>query len=380
MEENLILLEISLKGFKSFGKTNSTIKLNEDVNVVIGANGSGKSNFISFLEMIAYIASDGFSDYVAKNGFARSLLHFGPKVTSHIDATVKFKIAEKSDEYSFSLCPTVGDVLYFHSENVKYTKVNKEKPYEKKFGVSSERSNLIKEAQNNKTVKSILYLLKTINIFHFNDTSISSSMRTPSYVYGSKYLMSNAGNIAPFLYSMQNKDKQYYDRIINIIREVFPRFDNFTLEPTNQGGTNSYLLLNWKEKGSNEIFGPHQLSDGTLRFIALTTLLLQPKKTLPSVIVLDEPEMGLHPHAIHIVADIIKQVSSYAQIIIATQSVNLLNCFDTENILVAEYDYEQNTSIIKRLDDEKLEQWLEDYSLGELWEKNVLGGVPQYAF
>ena len=380
MEEKIILTDVSLNGFKSFGKGNNTIKLNKDINVIIGANGSGKSNFISFLEMVAYIASDDFSSYVAKNGFAQSLLHFGPGETSEIDATIKFKIAEKSDEYSFSLASTVGGVLYFQSEKVKFEKVDKDVPYEKEFGVSTERSNLIKEAQNNPVVKSILQLLKTIKIFHFNDTSINSRMRTHSYVYGSPYLMSDAGNIAPFLYKMKNENWKYYNRIVNIIHEVFPRFENFVFEPTNQQGTNSYLLLNWKEKGSDEVFGPHQLSDGTLRFIALITLLLQPKTTLPSVIILDEPEMGLHPHAINVLSDLIHIASTYSQIIIATQSVNLLNCFDTDNILVAEYNYKNKSSAIKKLEDNNLEHWLEDYSIGELWEKNLLGGVPQYAY
>lgn len=377
MRDKVCLTDICIRGFKSYSNTiDNQVVLNEDVNVIIGANGVGKSNFISFMEMIAYIASDGFGDYLAKNGFSKSILHFGSNHTKEMVGELAFRVGEKKDVYSFTLAPSVGGVLYFVSERLFYERPEKETPFEREFGVSVEKSNLIETSQENKTVRNILSLLQSCRVFHFNDTSINSGMRSQSYVNNNKYLMSNAGNIAAFLYAMQQNNIRYFNRIVEVIKEVFPRFDGFVLSPTVFNDADNYVMLNWKEKGSEEIFGPYMLSDGTLRFIALVTLLLQPEDTIPSVIILDEPEMGLHPFAIRIIADIIKQTSRKVQFIIATQSVTLLNCFDADCVQVAEYDSRKKTSIIHKIDSTELDAWLEEYTLGELWEKNVLGGAP----
>lgn len=353
------LSKIKISGYKSYGAIYSDDIFLRDVNIIIGANGAGKSNFISFLEMIAYIASGGLDKFVAQNGFSNSLLHFGEAGTEKIKGELDFAVDDKRDIYSFILSSSVGGKLYFERESISYQSGNSAVPYRREFGVSTEKSGLIEEAKSDNTVKDILRLLKSCRIFHFNDTSINSSMRSQAYLHDNLYLRSNAGNIAAFLYRMRDENKAYYDRIVSVIREVFPRFDDFVLEPTSLNNTDSYVLLNWREDGSDGIFGPHVLSDGTIRFIALVTLLLQPENMLPSVIILDEPEMGLHPFAIKILADLIYQVSDKVQIIAATQSVELLNHFDSEDVLVAEYNDRIKSSFIHRIDEEKL---------GDIWD------------
>lgn len=154
------------------------------------------------------------------------------------------------------------------------------------------------------------------------------------------------------------------------MRQVAPVFDDFVLEP--EFGS---LMLQWRERGSDVVFLADQASDGMLRAIALITLLLQPPERLPELLVLDEPELGLHPSAITIIAGLIRAASVHAQILLATQSTLFLDQFEADDVIVVERN--GRGSEFRRLDTEKLRQWLQEYTLGELWERNVLGGRPR---
>ena len=127
-------------------------------------------------------------------------------------------------------------------------------------------------------------------------------------------------------------------------------------------------------------FGAFRLSDGTLRFMALTTLLVQPKEEIPPIIIIDEPEIALHPVAIDKLASLLKSASKYSQIFIATQSERLLNHFEVENIVVVSRKKESGTqrylSEFQKLDEEELKIWLAEYSLSQIWESNMIGGNP----
>lgn len=183
--------------------------------------------------------------------------------------------------------------------------------------------------------------------------------------------MNDAGNLAAFLYRLRQHYAKNYEEIVRTIQLIAPYFDNFVLEP--QEGNEEQIVLKWQQKGCDDIFNASQLSDGTLRFICLATLLLQPHELQPATIIVDEPELGLHPYAITIFADMVRQLSDEKQIIISTQSVELLNEFDVEDIIVV--DRGENGSEFKRLDEDALALWLEaDYTLGDLWKKNILGG------
>jgi predicted ATPase len=228
-----------------------------------------------------------------------------------------------------------------------------------------------------KTAKVIYKILRSCQVFQFHDTSPNSYIRNKVYVDNNKFLFSDAGNLAAYLYVLKSKSEyeKYYKRILNRIRSVIPQFGDFELEPSEINS--NYISLNWKEKNEHQyLFGPHQLSDGSLRFTALATLLLQPPEKLPSVIVIDEPELGLHPSAIGVLASMVKDASRHCQVILATQSPRLVDEFDTDDIIVAERIENENRTTFKKLDSQKLADWLENYSLSELWEKNVLGGQP----
>jgi predicted ATPase len=168
--------------------------------------------------------------------------------------------------------------------------------------------------------------------------------------------------------------RSYYDRIVEKIRYILPQFGDFVLEPREINPAT--ILLNWHEAASDYLFGPHQISDGALRFMALATLLLQPPERLPKIIIIDEPELGLHPQAIDLLGTMILSAGMHTQIIIATQSPRLLDSFSYEDVVVAEWNNADNYSVFRHLDESELSQWLDEYSLSQLWDKNVLGGQP----
>ncbi len=376
MEQVIKLNRISISGFKSYGEEQEIDF--RDINILIGANGSGKSNFISFLEMISFLSTGGFRNYVARNGFARSILYNGEGFEERIKASLFFSDGVKEDGYDVSIKASYGDGLYIDEESIFYRASGHAKPYQKKLNASGEESGLAKEALGNATAKIILSLLKKSTIFHFNDTTVHAKVRSSGYLYDNAYLRSDAGNLGAFLYRLKTTEqyRKYYERIVRMVREVFPRLKDFSLEPSILSGTDEMIRLNWSEEGNEGLFGPHMLSDGTLRFISLATLLLQPADLMPGVIIMDEPELGLHPFAIRVLGKMIHMASKHAQIIVATQSSQLINEFDCEDVLITEYDCQGRSSVMRRLNEEELSIWLRDYSLGELWDKNILGGNP----
>lgn len=213
-------------------------------------------------------------------------------------------------------------------------------------------------------------------MFQFHDTSKEAKIRNSGYINDADFLRSDGGNLAAFLYAMkQQKDgEKYYRRIVRYIQMAMPQFKDFVLNPSPRN--DNYIMLNWIENDSEYLFGSHQISDGSLRFMALATLLLQPPKTLPKVIILDEPELGLHPSAISILTGMVRTASQHSQILLATQSTRLIDEFETDDIVIVERSDNEKCSTYKKLDERKLSEWLERYSMSELWEKNVIGGRP----
>ena len=326
--------------------------------------------------MIAYIATDAFGDFVAKNGYARSLMYSRKDKIDHIEAGIVFADDHSKDEYDIEIQQGAEGRLFISKERIRCSVGKLEEPYERCFSGAGTKSALIDYSSTDETARVVNGVLKGCRVFHFNDTSFNSRMRMPGYVQDDRYLRSDGGNLAAYLYRLKTEIqlKKYYERITDVVREVLPRFDRFFLHPRTFGGGDERISLNWKEKGCEDIFGPHMLSDGTLRFIALTTLLLRPKNEYSDIVILDEPEIGLHPFAVRILSEMMKMASGDSQIIVATQSRELLNSFSADDTIVAEFDPVTESSILKRLNGDMLEDWLREYSLAELWDKNIIGG------
>lgn len=355
------LSRITISGFKSIKKCD--IKFGK-INVLIGSNGAGKSNFISAFTLLQNILSQNLQVFVAQNGL-NSLFYNGRKITEEVD----FEIYFGNNSYGFVLIPTDDNRLIFRKEYFGY-----HGSWENESNVSrgTVESQWQTGAQNN-IDNYVIPILEKQNwrVYHFHDTGRNAKVKQEHNISNSRVLMNDAGNLAAFLYRLKNNFEKSYEEIVYTIQLIAPYFADFVLEPLE--GNEEQIVLKWRQKGCEDIFNASQLSDGTLRFICLATLLLQPHELQPATIIVDEPELGLHPYAITIFAEMVRQLSDEKQIIISTQSVEMLNEFGVEDVIVV--DRGENGSEFKRLNKDELEVWLEeDYALGDLWKKNILGG------
>jgi len=370
------LKSIELRGFKSFDSMGQEIEPGP-VTVLLGANGAGKSNLVSFFRMLGAITAGGLQNYVASQGFADSLLHLGPKATSEIRAKLKFEAAPGATDYSLALERDATGRLFFKDETVVCRAEGSLSPRIRRLGGGFRESRL-GEAPDDEdgACQAVHELLSGCRVFHFHDTSTTAKVRSEGYLDDARFLRSDAGNLAAFLRGLRNRKsgERYYHRIVRHIRTLIPSFEDFDLEPSPEN--ERYVRLNWREKGSDYLFGPHQLSDGALRFMALTTLFLQPPDSRPRVVVVDEPELGLHPAALTALAGMAKAAPPATQVILATQSPRLIDEFQANRIVIVERDAKRPRTILRRLNEEDLGEWLESYCLSDLWEKNVLGGRP----
>jgi predicted ATPase len=281
------------------------------------------------------------------------------------------------DTYSFTLSHASGDTLIFTEEYVTWERAGSQRTMKIDLAAGHKEAQLLEDArQGGTTSQFILNLLRSCQVYHFHDTSSTSKILNQGYIGDNVYLRSNAGNLAAYLFAMANNEewKKHYERIVRHIQLVLPQFGDFVLRPSPLN--KDYIRLDWREKRKDYLFGPYLLSDGSLRFMALATLLLQPAVSLPKVIILDEPELGLHPAAISSLSGMIRTASVNSQVILATQSPRLVDEFNIDEIVIVERDETKDRSLVKRLDEKDLSEWLERYSLSDLWEKNVLGGRP----
>lgn len=370
MKKKSRLKEIKISGYKSLGTDTQPINLQmSNLNIIIGANGAGKSNFISFFQMLANMMTGALQIYVGKNGSSESLLQFGSKRTKMISASLVFQNDIFTDTYEFSLVKAVNDTLIFAEEVIDDGK--------NKFELSSgqKESFLLTDEASHASERAIRAILSGCKTFQFHDTSAEAHIRSAAYIENNRFLMSDGGNVAAYLYMLKMKYGQYYKRIVEYVRYVMPTFNDFILEP--QILNPQWIKLQWAEKGNSEyVFGPEHFSDGTLRFIALATLFLQPPELLPTVIFVDEPELGLHPQAVDVLASMVQTATKNTQVVMATQSPRLLDSFDYKDIIVAEKDRETGCTVLNRLDEDEIKMWLDDYSLSQIWEKNIIGGQP----
>ena len=364
------LASITLRGFKTI-KDLERFKP-RPLTVLIGPNGVGKSNFISFFRMMGWMLADpgNLQLYIGQQGGAGKLLHDGSGMTREIEAELTIQTDVGDDEYFFRLVFAAGDTLIFADERYRFSRniYGSTAPWIP-TGAGHRVPLLLEKAAEDTTARVIQNILQKIIVYQFHNTADNARIRGKWPVNDSRYLKEDAGNIAPFLFRLKERESWHYRRIVDSIRLILPFFSDFEL--ANDYG---HMLLAWRERDSDQVFDASQASDGMLRVIALVALLLQPEDTLPDVLILDEPELGLHPYAITVVGGLIGAVSKSIQVIVATQSTALVDCFEPEDIVVVER--EGRKSVFRHLDSEKLREWLDDYSLSELWEKNVLGGQP----
>ncbi|MCF6266289.1 MAG: AAA family ATPase [Desulfuromusa sp.] len=360
--------QLTIKGFKSI-QNMEKLPLYR-LNVLIGANGVGKSNFVSFFRMLGEMLDQRLQVWTKKQGGADRILSFGVKETEEIEAYVKFGL----NGYKFALESTVEGGFAFTKESLFYNGPFYGPSWDHLGSGHSEA--LLKdkfEKSNRGDVSDYIYSsISSWKVFHFHDTSETAGVKRLGALHDDEYLRPDASNLAAYLYRLKDDHPEVYEKIRKVIRLAIPFFDDFVLKPRKLSTEEEQIRLLWRQKDSDYSLWPSQLSDGSIRFICLATALLQPDP--PSTIIIDEPELGLHPYAITLLGALLRSASSRMQVIVSTQSVPLLNEFSIDDLIVVER--EDGASVFKRCKEDEFEDWLKDYSIGELWEKNILGGRP----
>ncbi len=360
------LQELSLFGYKSIRELKN-LRLDPGLNVLIGANGSGKTNFIRFFELLGHMMdpSKGLQNYVSQRGRANAFLFRGMKVTQEFSADLRFGM----NAYRFSLHAADDGSLYFASESAPYhaPASGRTTSTSNPLGSGHIETRLLTTLPTG-TIAWARTALSGWRVYHFHDTTPSAPVMGLCNVVDDRILHGDAGNLAAFLWRIQKDHPSHYAQIIEAIRQVAPFFGSFVHQEVSPGQTQ----LLWKDRHCDLIYYAHQLSDGTLRFICLTALLLQPEPA--STLIIDEPELGLHPFAIKLLASMLQECAAHTQLIVATQSSQLLDELTPEQIIVA--NHRDGETLLERLDPERLREWLTEYTLGQLWEKNELGGSP----
>ncbi|MEY8608188.1 AAA family ATPase [Parabacteroides segnis] len=351
---------IEIKGYKSIKEQKVDFK---DINILIGSNGSGKSNFISFFEFLNRLYNRNLQEYISLKGGEDKILFEGKDVTDQIYFNVEFNGGVNG--YSATL-KAGEEKLIFTDERLIYNRDGGR-------DISAYSTEARIKTTDNFRAKYVIQYLNGFRKYHFHDTGAKSPFTLMSHIENDIYFLYEKGeNLAAFLYNIQKENPKVYLRIISTIQSVAPYFSDFFFQPNKE----NYIRLQWKDKFSNVIYGVNDLSDGTIRFIALATLFMQPE--LPQTIIIDEPELGLHPAAISKLAGLIKSVASkQCQVILATQSTDLISHFEPEDIITV--DRINGESVFRRLDSESLSVWLDEYTVDDLWKRNIItSGQPNY--
>jgi predicted ATPase len=373
-----MLKHLKLEGYKSVAKLDLELG---PLNVLIGANGAGKSNILSVFGLLNQLTKDGaLGNYVSRHGNASSLLHLGPKKTARMLFELTFETKAGRNIYRAVFTHGQPDALVFEEEKVAFEPDDSSQPAEWFFTAARNESRLAdvvaQSGPSEPIERFIRDHLDRCRLYHFHDTSPEAKVRLTASLHDDRYLFADAGNLAPFLSMLRQNHLRHFREIVENVRMAFPPFGDLILEPSRSAPES--ILLRWRERASDYEFGPHQMSDGTLRFLCLATLLLQPFEhaNAPKLIILDEPELGLHPYAIQLLASMLTRAASEVQIIISTQAASLVSALaDPAAIVVVEREDASTTA--HRLTAEEVEPWLDEYSLGDIWEKGILRGRPR---
>ena len=348
---------LTVRGFKSINAL-ERFELGS-LNVLIGSNGAGKSNLLDVFRMVAAMARGQLRLLVAQEDGPDALLHGGRKHT----ADMEIELAFPNGSYRAGLT-AVGPHLVITHEETSLGWV----------GSGHNESDLVvvERTQADPFARYLREAMSGWRVYHFHDTSISAGMRQAQPIRDTLQLHADGSNLAPFLRHIRERHPADYRHILDTVRLAAPHIEDFhyRAEPGER------VALEWLERGLEKrtIFGPRQLSDGTIRFTCLATLLLQPVCMQPSTILIDEPELGLHPAAITTLAALLSRASEARQVIVATHSMDLLNEMRPDDVVVAER--RDDASVFRRLDLDQLTEWLSDHALGELWTMNTFGGRP----
>ena len=366
---------LHIKGFRSL----ADVRLDDIPNpmVLLGANGAGKSNVLLFFRLLKEMSRRRLGEFVQQQGGANDQVFGGRRLTLQVDAAIGFRTSLGHNHYSFALNFAHRDQFYVTGEVFRFDPVQPVvRTSDHGFGLIPESSG--RESGFHRVARSYdatteqklaADALEDSALYQFHDTSDAAPLKMRWDAQDNHRLLAHGGNLAPVLIHLRQNDFPRYELICRHIRRVLPEFDGFDL-----GVDYGKTLLRWRAKSTRQTIGAHLTSDGTLRAMCLVTLLNLPSELLPKVILLDEPELGLHPFAVSLVSDMVKAMARERQVIVATQSPYFVDAFSLDEIVVLVM--RDGKTEAKRFADEDFSHWLEEHTTGELWWMNLLGGYP----
>jgi len=355
--------KLTIKGFKTLKDVE--LELGK-LNVLIGPNGAGKSNLISYFEMLRRMVEEDLQVWTGQQDGADRVLTYGSKTTPQLESFIQFG----ENAYRFALSHTVADRFVFIDEQVMMPGSGRVQSWGNGHVEAKLRTELRTPLFAPRMADWCYASISDWKVYHFHDTGQKALLKQTHGLHDSLSLRRDAANLAAYLFMLREKHPYIYDDIVRTVQLALPFFHDFVLYPEMNEKGNYTIRLMWRQRYSDEPFLADQMSDGSLRFICLVTALKQPKP--PRTIIFDEPELGLHPYALTVLGSLLDTATLEMQIIIATQSASLVDEFSVDELIVVEM--EDGVSTFKRLNQSQFSVWLEDFSVGELWEKNVLGG------
>ena len=362
---------VHIKGFRSL----ADVRLDRIPNpmVLLGTNGAGKSNVLRFFEMLKEMAHLRLGEFTLRQGGSDDQLFGGARLTQRIEATVFFRTTLGRSRVMFVLQHAHPDQMTITGEQFRsldpedsendavYLFFDQPVGYESAFVQESGSSTA------DMRLRKAAGLLADCAHYQFHDTSDCAPVKTRWDVEDNHRLLGHGGNLASVLLSLQKNEARRFDLICKQIALVVPDFNGFQ-NVEHYGKT----ILRWRSKATGKTIGAHLTSDGSLRCFQLVTLLNLPDALLPRIVLLDEPELGLHPAAVALISQMVKSLAGRRQVIVATQSPHFVDAFGLKEVVVLEL--RDGRTEATKPDPSRFSRLLKDYSTGELWWKGVLGG------
>ena len=366
---------LSVRAFKSIRELEN-FELH-GVNVLIAANGAGKSNFLDVFRLVSQLSHGRLQVFVKQEGGPDALLFGGRRRTPDLEIELIFDRGRC--RYRFSV-EAAGDGLVFGEEHLspgvpQWVDVAAPGTFPTIEGGTTWSGGHVEAHLASLRVGSFaayaLPVIRDWRVYHFHDTSDVAGLRCPQAVRDNLRLKSDGSNLAPFLRFLRERHPRRHRDIVETVRIAAPFFGDFIYRKD----VGERVELEWCHRDDQDTpLGPGQISDGMLRFMCLATLLLQPPELQSDPIIIDEPELGLHPMALTLLAEMVRGASQARRVIVSTQSADLVSEFEPEDVVVV--NRRSGESVFERLDSDQLSDWLGDYSLGDLWKANVVSGGP----
>jgi predicted ATPase len=359
------------------------------LNVLIGANGVGKSSILEVVDLLAASADGSLENSISEAGGISSLLtlddrtdalRFSLEMPSADPAPIKYEVRisregvgyairrealtqqqQPDQPIPFKFIDATGAQVHYHDPAQRRLV----RPNWEYKATETALSQVPKMYQTPEKFRQLL--ASSSALYHTLDVSFRAPVRLPQPLQPANTPGSDGADLLPCLYTMRETDRDRYEAVEDALRAAFPTFERLDLPPAAAGR----LTLAWRDKNFTQPIYPHQLSEGTLRFLWLATLLQSPG--LPVVTLIDEPEVSLHPEMLRLLADLMREASSRSQLIVATHSDRFVRFLQPEELVVCNLA-EDGGMFVRRASDLDLDGWLADYALDELWSIGRLGG------